>query len=69
MENNYIQVARQIVISYFDSLMNMDSLNIDGFQELMSIKLDKTNKVLLEHIKAMKNIMEKAIEQIESKVD
>lgn len=35
----------------------------------MAVKLDKTNKILLEHIKAIKTIMENAIKDLESKGD
>lgn len=61
----YTNVAKQIVISYFENLANKDTINFAGLQEIMAIKSDKTNKILLEHIKAIKNIMEKAIEELE----
>lgn len=58
----YAEVAKQIVCSYFEVLMHNDAININGIQTLLQIKQDK--KALLEHIKAFKDIMEKAIEEL-----
>lgn len=59
------EIAKEIIVSYFETLGSKDLLNADGFQEIMAIKFDDTDKILLEHIKAIKNIMEKAIKEIE----
>ena len=59
------EIAKEIILSYFETLASKDLLNADGFQEIMAIKFDDTDKILLEHIKAIKNIMEKAIKEIE----
>lgn len=58
----YVQVAKQIVCSYFETLMHNDEINVTGMATLMQIKQDE--KALLEHIKAFKDIMEKAIEEL-----
>lgn len=65
MENNYTIAAKQIVLSYFEALAQKECLNAEGFQELFALKLDEDNKILLEHCKAMKIIMERAIKEIE----
>lgn len=59
------EIAKEIIVSYFETLASKDLLNAGGFQEVMAIKFDDTDKILLEHIKAIKNIMEKAIKEIE----
>ena len=61
-----VDIAKQIVIGYFESLSNKETINIIGLQELLAIKYDETNKVLLEHCKAIRNIMEDAIKDLES---
>lgn len=63
--NASTEIAREIVVGYYESLIDKEVLNVDGFRELMSIKYDKDNKVLLEHIKAIRNIMDGAIKEIE----
>ena len=67
MKYSNIDVAKQIVLSYLENLANKDMITFEGLQEVLAIKSDKTNRILLEHIKAIKNIMEKAIEDLESK--
>lgn len=59
------EVAKEIIVSYFEALSSKDLINAYGFNVLMAIKFDDTNKILLEHIKAIKNVMEKAIKEIE----
>lgn len=59
------EIAKEIIVSYFETLGSKDLLNVDGFREVMAIKFDDTDKILLEHIKAIKNIMEKATKEIE----
>lgn len=63
----YVEIAKDIIISYFENKVNKDQLNFRGFQEMMSLKFDKNNEVLLAHITAIKNIMEGAIKELESK--
>lgn len=68
MKYSNVEVARHIVTSYLENLANKDMISFEGIQEIMAIKSDKTNKILLEHIKAVKNIMENAIKELESQV-
>ena len=65
MKYSYLETAKQIVISYLDNLANKDMITFEGLREVMLIKTDNTNKILLEHIKAIKNIMENAIKDLE----
>lgn len=67
MKYSNVEVAKQIVLGYFENLANKDMITFEALQELMAIKSDKTNKILLEHIKAIKNIMENAIKDLETK--
>ena len=60
-----VEIARDIVCGYLESLASKDMISFEGLKEAMAIKFDKTNMVLLEHIKALKNIFEKAIIEIE----
>ena len=60
-----VEVAREIVCSYFENLANRDAINAEGLQELFNINFDKSNQVLLEHLKAMRNIFDRAIKEIE----
>lgn len=64
-----VDVAREVVVSYFETLANKDMLNARGFAEIVNIKFDETNKVLLEHLKALRNIFDNAIQEIESEND
>lgn len=64
MKSN-VEIAKEIVCGYFENLLSNDKLSFGGMQELADIKFDTTNKILLEHIKAIKNIFEKAIDEIE----
>ena len=63
MKRTYTDVAKEIVHAYFDNLANKDKLSIDGFMEILAIQDDEN--VLLEHIKAMRDIFNKAIEEME----
>ena len=67
MNKTNVEIAKEIIVGYFESMANKDQLNFLGFQEVMALKFDKNNEVLLEHIKAIKNIMENAIKDLESK--
>ena len=69
MKYTNVEVAKQIVLSYLENLANKDTITLEGLQEVFAIKSDKTNKILLEHIKAIKNIMENAIKDLENKGD
>ena len=69
MKYTNVEAAKQIVLSYFGNIANKDMITCYGLMEIMAIKSDKTNKVLLEHIKAIKTIMENAINELENKGD
>lgn len=58
-----VELAKDLITSYFDSLSNRDMLNPTGFVEVMLINSD--DKVLLEHIKAWINILNNAKEELE----
>lgn len=60
-----LNVAREIVFGYFESMASKDMMNGDGYRELMEIKFDETGERLKQHIIAMKNIFEKALEELE----
>lgn len=64
MKSN-VEISKEIICGYFESLLSNDKLSFGGMQELADIKFDTNNKILLEHIKAIKNIFEKAIDEIE----
>ena len=67
MKYSNVEIAKEITISYFENKASKDQLNFEGFQEVMALKFDENNEVLLEHIKTIKNIMENAIKELESK--
>ena len=48
----YKEVAKEIVLSYFQTLSYKDKLNVNELSEILYIQND--DKVLLQHIKAMK---------------
>lgn len=62
---DYIEFAREFISSYFSDLSNEDKLNANGYMEFFDIQHD--NKVLLEHCIAIRNLLNKAIEELESK--
>lgn len=62
---NSVDIAREVVVSYFETLANKDALNATGYVELLNLKFDETNKVLLEHLVALRNIFDDAIREIE----
>lgn len=65
MKKTNTEIAKEIVVGYYESLVDKGVLNEDGIRELTSLRFDKDNKVLLEHIKAIRNIMDGAIKEIE----
>ena len=67
MKYSNTDVAKEIVLSYLENLSNKGMITYEGLQEIIAIKFDKTNKILLEHIKAIKSIMENAIKELETK--
>ena len=67
MKYSNVEIAKEIIISYFESKASKDQLNFVGYQEVIALRFDEKNAVLLEHIKAIKNIMENAIKELESK--
>ena len=58
-----VELARELINSYFESLANSDRINFEGLGEVMLINSD--DKVLLEHIKAWINILNNAKEELE----
>lgn len=58
-----VELARELINSYFEQLANSDRINFEGLGELMLINSD--DKVLLEHIKAWINILNNAKEELE----
>ena len=58
-----VELAKDLITSYFDSLSNRDMLNPTGFVEAMAVRTD--DKALLEHIKAWINILTDAKEELE----
>ena len=59
-----LMVAKEIVEAYFSHLADKDSLSYDGLAELFLIKND--TRVLLQHLKAINTIFEKAIKELEN---
>lgn len=58
-----VELAKDLITSYFDSLSNRDMLNPTGFMEVMAVRTD--DEVLLEHITAWINILNDAKEELE----
>ena len=54
------EVAKAIILAYLEIGMTPD-----GLYSIYEIR-DDNNELLLEHVKALKNIFEKAIEEIEN---
>ena len=64
-ELDYIKFAKEFISSYYQSLASKDQLNHEGYIEILNINNDEN--VLLEHCIALKNILEKAIEELKTK--
>lgn len=62
-----VELAKDLITSYFDSLANSDRINFEGLSEAMLINSD--DKVLLEHIKAWINILSCARDTLEDYFD
>ena len=58
-----VELAKDLITGYFDSLSNRDLLNPTGFIEALAVRTD--DAVLLEHIKAWINILKDAKEELE----
>jgi len=58
------EFAKEVILSYFQGLASKDRINANGIAEIYAINND--DKVLLEHIKALRNIFNKAIKEIEN---
>lgn len=58
-----VELAKDLITSYFDSLSNRDLLNPTGFVEAFAVKTD--DRVLLQHIEAWINILTDAKEELE----
>ena len=61
-----VELARELINSYFEQLANSDRINFEGLGEVMLINSD--NRVLLEHIKAWINILSCARDTLEDKL-
>ena len=62
-----VELARELINSYFERLANSDRINAKGLGELMLINSD--DMVLLEHIKAWINILSCARDTLEDYFD
>lgn len=58
-----VELAKELIESYFERLATFERINIEGLREVMFIRTD--DKVLLEHIKAWINILNDAKEELE----
>ena len=58
-----VELAKELIESYFERLATFERINIEGLREVMLIRQD--DKVLLEHIKAWINILSDAKEELE----
>ena len=58
------QLAKDLILAYFQDLASKDKINVDGLAEIFAINND--DKVLLEHIKAWINILTRAKEEMEN---
>lgn len=65
MNKTYTELAKEIIVNYFEVKASKDMINYDGLRECMNIKFDETNHILLNHCIAMRNIFEKAVQEIE----
>ena len=61
-----VELARELINSYFEQLANCDRINVEGLSEAMLINND--DRVLLEHIKAWINILSCARDTLEDKL-
>ena len=58
-----VELAKDLITGYFDSLSNRDMLNPTGFIEAMAVRTD--DGVLLQHIEAWISILNDAKEELE----
>lgn len=59
--SDVVKIAKAIIISILE---NNDNLTADGMRELIQI-LRGDKELLIEHIKAIRNIMDKALKELE----
>ena len=59
--NNYVEISKRFVIAILNQNINIESIN-----ELYEINSGNT-ELLLKHLKAITNIMNKAIKELERK--
>lgn len=59
--NNYVEISKRFVIAILNQNINIESIN-----ELYEINSGNT-KLLLKHLKAITNIVNKAIKELERK--
>lgn len=62
-----VELARELINSYFERLANSDRINFEGLSEAMLINSD--DRVLLEHIKAWINILSRARDTLDDKLN
>ena len=62
-----VELAKDLIVGYFDSLSNKDMLNSTGFIEAIAVRTD--DAVLLEHIKAWINILSSARDTLEDELN
>lgn len=58
-----VELAKDLITSYFDSLSNRDMLNPTGFEHAKAVRTD--DEVLLLHIMTWINILNDAKEELE----
>lgn len=59
--SDVVKVAKSIIISI---LSNNDNPTVDGMYEIFQIR-SGNKEILIEHIKAIRNIMDKALKELE----
>lgn len=62
-----VELARELIESYFERLANFDKINFEGLSEVMLIK--SNDAVLLEHVKAWINILSNARDTLEDELN
>lgn len=62
-----VELARELIESYFERLATFERINTEGLMEVMFIRQD--DKVLLEHIKAWINILSSARDTLEDELN
>lgn len=66
-EERCVELAKELIGSYFDRLSQFDKLNTEGLMEAFRVKTD--NRALLEHVKVWINILTEARDILEVKTN